>query len=47
MDGIVTEVVRLQAVGSEDASRLVPALVKKIREESEQLRKFEREAMRV
>jgi hypothetical protein len=47
MDGIVTEVIRLQAVGAEDASRLVPALVKKIREESDQLHKFEKEAMRV
>ena len=47
MDGIVTEVIRLQAVGPEDASRFVPALVKKIHRESEQLRKFEKEAMKV
>jgi dynactin complex subunit len=47
MDGIVTEVIRLQAVGPEDAARFVPALVKRIREESEQLRQFEKEAMRV
>jgi chromosome segregation ATPase len=47
MDSIVTEVIRLQAVGAEDASQFVPALVKKIREQSEQLHKFEQEAMRV
>jgi chromosome segregation ATPase len=47
MDAIVTEVIRLQAVGPEDATRSVPALVKKIREEAEQLRQFEKEAMRV
>jgi hypothetical protein len=47
MDGVVTEVVRLQAIGPQDAARLVPPLVAKIREESDQLRQFEKEAMKV
>jgi hypothetical protein len=40
-------VIRLQAVGPQDASRFVPPLVSKIREEAAQLRKFEKEAMKV
>jgi len=42
MDSIVTEVIRLQALGPEDAGRRVPQLVKQIRQEADQLKDFER-----
>lgn len=47
MDGIATEVVRLQALGAEDAARHVSGLVAKIREQAAQLKEFERSAIRV
>jgi hypothetical protein len=47
MDGIVTEVIRLQAAGPADAERGVPALVAKIREQVTQLVKSEQEAVTV
>ena len=47
MDSIVTEVIRLQAIGSRDASRHVPKLVKKLRAQATELRAFEREAARM
>jgi len=47
MEGIVTEVVRLQAIGPQDGARHVPALVKRLREQSAQLKEFEREAIEV
>jgi chromosome segregation ATPase len=47
MGGILTEVVRLQAMGAEDAEQHVPALVAKLREETAQLQEFERNAVEV
>jgi SMC interacting uncharacterized protein involved in chromosome segregation len=47
MDSIVTEVIRLQAIGPGDASRHVPQLVTRLREQSTQLKNFEREAVDV
>jgi hypothetical protein len=46
MDGVVTEIVRLQATGPESAQDFVPEIVKRLQQESEQLRAFERQAMR-
>ena len=43
MDGVVTEVVRLQAGGPEGASDQVPELVNRLRRETEQLRTFEKQ----
>jgi hypothetical protein len=47
MDGVVTEVIRLQASGPDEAERQVPALVSKIRERSDELKQSEREAAEV
>jgi division protein CdvB (Snf7/Vps24/ESCRT-III family) len=47
LDGIVTQMVRLQAMGPQDAAHYVPELVTKLREEATQLKEFEREAMRI
>ena len=47
MDSVVTEVVRLQAMGPRDAARYVPDLVKRLREQSAQLKQFERESVKV
>jgi chromosome segregation ATPase len=47
LDGIVTQMIRLQAMGPKDAARYVPDLVNKLREESTQLKEFEREAVRI
>jgi predicted nucleic acid-binding Zn-ribbon protein len=47
MDGVVTEVIRLQAAGPADAERGVPALVARIREQVTQLQESEQEAVRV
>lgn len=47
MDSLVAEVIRLQAAGPENAARHVPELVERIREESAQLKQFEREAVEV
>jgi len=47
MDSVVTEVVRLQAMGPKDAARYVPDLVKRLREQSAQLKQFERESMSI
>ncbi len=44
LDGTVTEVIHLQAMGPEDASSLVPALVKRLQEQRVALEAFEREA---
>jgi chromosome segregation ATPase len=43
MDGVVTEVIRLQAMGHDDAARHVPELVERLREQGDQLKRFERE----
>jgi hypothetical protein len=43
MDGIVAEIIRLQAMGHEDAADLVPAVTKKLRDQAAQLKVFERE----
>ena len=47
MDGVVTEVVRLQAAGSERAAERVHVIAEHLREETEQLRAFERQAVQV
>jgi chromosome segregation ATPase len=47
LDGVVTQVVRLQAMGPQDAARYVPELVSKLRQEATQLKEFEREAVRI
>jgi chromosome segregation ATPase len=47
MDSVVTEVVRLQAIGPQDASRHVPDLVRRLRQQSAQLKAFEREAVTI
>jgi hypothetical protein len=47
MDGIVAEVVRLQAAGPEEAERKAPDLVARIRAETAQLEASQREAVAV
>jgi hypothetical protein len=47
MEGIITEVVRLQAMGPDEAERHVDSLVQKLREETAELERFEREAVKV
>ena len=47
MDSLVTEVIRVQATGSDEAARKVPVLVEKVREQSLDLDEFEREAMEI
>jgi hypothetical protein len=47
MDSVVTEVIRLQAVEPQEAARLLPAMRKKLREASADLKSFEREAISV
>jgi chromosome segregation ATPase len=47
LDGVVTEVVRLQAIGPQAAAGYVPDLVNRLRQESAQLKEFEREAVRI
>lgn len=47
MEGVMTEVVRLQAMGAEDAERHVPAVVETLREEVRQLERFEGQAVQV
>jgi hypothetical protein len=44
MDGVVTEVIRLQASGPDEAERQVPALLSLLRERLEELRRSERDA---
>jgi chromatin segregation and condensation protein Rec8/ScpA/Scc1 (kleisin family) len=44
MDGVVTEMIRLQAAGPGEAQRQVPSLVNRLRERSEELEQSEREA---
>lgn len=47
MESVVTEVIRLQAMGPEEVARQVDALAEKLREEAAQLETFERQAVRV
>ncbi len=47
MDSIVTEMVRLQAMGPQAAAQRVPDLVQKLQEEATQMKRFEREAVHV
>jgi chromosome segregation ATPase len=47
MEGVMTEVVRLQAMGAKEAVRHVPALVEKLEEEVAQLESFERDTVEV
>jgi chromosome segregation ATPase len=46
MDGVVTEIVRLQAAGPEDAGPYVMDIVHRLRQETEQLGAFEQQAAR-
>jgi hypothetical protein len=45
MDGIVTEVIRLQAVGPVEAERQVPSLVAELRAQSDQLERSDEETV--
>jgi hypothetical protein len=47
LEGVATEVIRLQAMGTEEGERRVNPLVEKLREEAAQLETFEREAVKV
>jgi chromosome segregation ATPase len=47
MDGVVTEVVRLQAVGTERAASQVPVIAERLRTETDQLREFEEQAAEI
>jgi chromosome segregation ATPase len=47
MDGVVTEVIRLQVASPAEAERQVPSLVGKLRQQSQALRQSEQEATRV
>jgi hypothetical protein len=47
MDGIVTEVIRLQAAGPVEAGRQAPSLVSRLREQAEEIEQAEREAAEV
>jgi len=47
LDSVVTEMIRLQAMGADSAKSFVPALVEKLKQESVQLKAFEREAVKV
>jgi len=47
MDGVVTEVVRLQAAGPESAAAFVPELTTRLRQETAQLTVFAQEATRL
>jgi hypothetical protein len=47
LDGVVTELIRLQAAGPADAAQRVPALVEKLQEQSAQLARSEEEAIEV
>ena len=44
MDGVLAEVIRLQAMGPDLAGKSIPALVRALRDQAEQLAEFEREA---
>jgi len=47
MDGVVTEVIRLQAAGPAEAKRGAPALAEKLRQQLDRLARSEREATEV
>ncbi|MBN1875994.1 MAG: hypothetical protein JXA33_17350 [Anaerolineae bacterium] len=47
MNGMVTEIVRLQAAGADTAATYVPGLVMRLQRETEQLKVFEQEATRL
>jgi chromosome segregation ATPase len=47
MDGLVTEVLRLQAAGAEEAARKAPALVERLHTEAEELQEFERQVVAI
>jgi chromosome segregation ATPase len=47
MEGLMTEVIRLQAAGAEGADQRVLALVEVLREQTAQLQQFELEAVEV
>jgi hypothetical protein len=47
MDGLVAEIIRLQALGAKDAANHVPALVRKVREMVTELKQFAQQAISV
>jgi chromosome segregation ATPase len=47
IDSIVTEIIRLQAIGPNDAAQHVSALTKRLREQRDELKRFEREAVAI
>jgi hypothetical protein len=47
MDGVVTEVVRLQAIGADAAQQHVPVLVDRLRQQAAQLSDFGRKAVEI
>ncbi len=47
IDGVMTELVRLQALGAQDAAERVPRLVEQLREEADQLKTFKCEAVEI
>jgi chromosome segregation ATPase len=47
MEGVMTEVVRLQAMGADEAKKHVPALVERLQKETAELKAFERNAVEV
>lgn len=47
MDSVVTEVIRIQATGPEEAAQRAPALAQKLHQEVTELKVFHREAVRV
>ncbi len=47
LDGLVTQVIRLPAMGPQAAAQHVPDLVKRLREEASRLKAFEQEAVRI
>jgi predicted nucleic acid-binding Zn-ribbon protein len=47
MDGLVAEIIRLQAAGPAEAERLAPGLLEKLREESDELAQSEQETVEI
>jgi hypothetical protein len=47
LDGVVTEVIRLQAMAPDDAARHVPGLVERLRQQAAQIEAFDREVVQV
>jgi hypothetical protein len=47
MDSIVTELIRIQAAGPQDAAQRAPALAQKLHQEAAELKTFQKEAVQV